>query len=32
MQHMINSRDTSVHVTALIEVDMLKIHMFYPKP
>ena len=28
MQHMINSRDTSVHVTALIEVDMLKIHSF----
>src|ERR1035441_6007101 len=28
MQHMINSRDTSVHVTALIEVDMLKIHAF----
>lgn len=28
MRHMINSRDTSVHVTALIEVDMLKIHTF----
>ena len=28
MQHTINSRDTSVHVTALIEVDMLKIHTF----
>jgi 2-oxoglutarate dehydrogenase E2 component (dihydrolipoamide succinyltransferase) len=28
MQHMIHSRDTSVHVTALIEVDMLKIHTF----
>jgi pyruvate/2-oxoglutarate dehydrogenase complex dihydrolipoamide acyltransferase (E2) component len=28
MQHMVNSRDTSVHVTALIEVDMLKIHTF----
>jgi len=28
MQHMINSRDTSVHVTALIEVDMLKIYSF----
>jgi pyruvate dehydrogenase E2 component (dihydrolipoamide acetyltransferase) len=28
MQHMVNSRDTSVHVTALIEVDMLKIHSF----
>ena len=28
MQHTVNSRDTSVHVTALIEVDMLKIHTF----
>jgi len=28
MQHTVNSRDTSVHVTALIEVDMLKIHSF----
>jgi pyruvate/2-oxoglutarate dehydrogenase complex dihydrolipoamide acyltransferase (E2) component len=28
MQHTLNSRDTSVHVTALIEVDMLKIHSF----
>jgi 2-oxoglutarate dehydrogenase E2 component (dihydrolipoamide succinyltransferase) len=28
MQHMIHSRDTSVHVTALIEVNMLKIHTF----
>ena len=28
MQHMVNSRDTSVHVTALIEVDMLKIYSF----
>jgi pyruvate/2-oxoglutarate dehydrogenase complex dihydrolipoamide acyltransferase (E2) component len=28
MLHMVNSRDTSVHVTALIEVDMLKIHTF----
>jgi pyruvate dehydrogenase E2 component (dihydrolipoamide acetyltransferase) len=28
MQHMVNSRDTSVHVTALIEVDMMKIHNF----
>lgn len=28
MQHMINSRDTSVHVNALIEVDMLKVHTF----
>ncbi len=31
MQHMINSRDTSVHVTALIEVDMTKIHNFIQK-
>ncbi len=28
MQHMIASRDTSVHVTALIEVDMTKIYNF----
>jgi 2-oxoglutarate dehydrogenase dihydrolipoamide succinyltransferase (E2 component) len=28
MQHMVASRDTSVHVTALIEVDMTKIHSF----
>jgi len=28
MQHMINSRDTSVHVSALIEVDMSKIYNF----
>ncbi len=28
MQHMINSRDTSVHVTAMLEVDMTKIHNF----
>ena len=28
MQHMVASRDTSVHVTALIEVDMTKIHNF----
>ncbi|MDR3668625.1 MAG: dihydrolipoamide acetyltransferase family protein, partial [Ignavibacteriaceae bacterium] len=28
MQHMINSRDTSVHVNALIEIDMLKIHNY----
>jgi len=28
MQHMINSRDTSVHVSAMLEVDMLKIHYF----
>lgn len=31
MQHMINSRDTSVHVTALIEVDMSKIHNYIQK-
>lgn len=28
MDHMINSRDTSVHVSALIEVDMTRIHNF----
>lgn len=28
MQHMVKSRDTSVHVTAMIEVDMNKIHNF----
>jgi 2-oxoglutarate dehydrogenase E2 component (dihydrolipoamide succinyltransferase) len=28
MQHMVKSRDTSVHVTAVIEVDMNKIHNF----
>lgn len=28
MQHMVRSRDTSVHVAAMIEVDMLKIHNF----
>ena len=28
MQHMVASRDTSVHVTAMIEVDMTKIHNF----
>jgi 2-oxoglutarate dehydrogenase E2 component (dihydrolipoamide succinyltransferase) len=28
MQHMVASRDTSVHVNALIEVDMTKIHNF----
>ncbi len=28
MYHMINSRDTSVHVTAVIEVDLTKIHNF----
>ncbi len=28
MQHMINSRDTSVHVSAMLEVDMTKIYNF----
>ncbi len=28
MYHMVNSRDTSVHVTAVLEVDMTKIHKF----
>jgi 2-oxoglutarate dehydrogenase E2 component (dihydrolipoamide succinyltransferase) len=28
MQHMVNSRDTSVHVNALIEADLGKIHNF----
>ena len=28
MHHMVRSRDTSVHVTAMIEVDMNRIHMF----
>ncbi len=28
MEHMVNSRDTSVHVTSMIEVDMGKIHNF----
>ncbi len=28
MQHMINSRDTSVHVTAMLEADMSKIHNY----
>ena len=28
MQHMVRSRDTSVHVAAMIEVDMLKVHNF----
>ncbi|NWF90031.1 MAG: 2-oxoglutarate dehydrogenase, E2 component, dihydrolipoamide succinyltransferase [Ignavibacteriaceae bacterium] len=28
MQHMVKSRDTSVHVTGLIEVDMSKVHNF----
>ncbi len=31
MNHMINSRDTSVHVTAIIEVDMSRIHNFIEK-
>jgi 2-oxoglutarate dehydrogenase E2 component (dihydrolipoamide succinyltransferase) len=31
MEHMINSRDTSVHVSALIEVDMTRIHNFIQK-
>ncbi|MBZ0200821.1 MAG: 2-oxo acid dehydrogenase subunit E2, partial [Ignavibacteriaceae bacterium] len=28
MQHMVRSRDTSVHVSAMIEVDMSKVHNF----
>lgn len=28
MDHMVNSRDTSVHVSALIEVDVTRIHNF----
>lgn len=28
MQHMVASRDTSVHVTAMIEVDLTRIHNF----
>ena len=28
MDHMVHSRDTSVHVTGLIEVDMTRIHNF----
>lgn len=28
MYHMTNSRDTSVHVTAVLEVDMTKVHNF----
>lgn len=28
MQHMINSRDTSVHVSEIMEVDMTKIHNY----
>ncbi len=31
MQHMINSRDTSVHVTEIMEVDMTKIHNYIEK-
>ncbi len=31
MQHMVKSRDTSVHVTAILEVDMTKIHNFIEK-
>lgn len=31
MQHMIRSRDTSVHVSAMLEVDMTKIHNFLRK-
>jgi 2-oxoglutarate dehydrogenase dihydrolipoamide succinyltransferase (E2 component) len=31
MEHMILSRDTSVHVTELIEVDMTKIHNYIQK-
>jgi 2-oxoglutarate dehydrogenase E2 component (dihydrolipoamide succinyltransferase) len=31
MHHMINSRNTSVHVTAIIEVDMSRIHNFIEK-
>ncbi|GAB6281942.1 MAG: 2-oxoglutarate dehydrogenase, E2 component, dihydrolipoamide succinyltransferase [Ignavibacterium sp.] len=31
MQHMINSRDTSVHVSAMLEVDMTKIHNYIQK-
>lgn len=31
MHHMLNSRDTSVHVTAMIEVDMTRIHNFVEK-
>jgi len=28
MQHMVNSRDTSVHVTGVVEVDVTKVHNF----
>ena len=31
MQHMINSRDTSVHVSEVMEVDMTKIHNYIEK-
>jgi 2-oxoglutarate dehydrogenase E2 component (dihydrolipoamide succinyltransferase) len=31
MYHMVNSRDTSVHVTAVIEIDMAKIHNYIEK-
>lgn len=31
MQHMVSSRDTSVHVSAMLEVDMTKIHNFIQK-
>ncbi len=31
MQHMINSRDTSVHVSAMLEVDMIRIYNFLQK-
>ncbi len=31
MYHMQNSRDTSVHVTAILEVDMTKVHNFINK-
>ena len=31
MQHMVNSRDTSVHVTTMLEVDMTRVHNFIQK-
>ncbi len=31
MQHMVNSRDTSVHVTTMVEVDMTRVHNFIQK-
>lgn len=31
MHHMVNSRDTSVHVTAVLEIDMSRIHNFIEK-